>query len=319
MESTIQTSADFAFYLSRGSSVISDDAMKAARKALDAAQELARTPDAMKEFHIRAQHENRFIEFVKNFSFKLKDIDKLAVFFLYKNPPTGIVSNEIAVALEFVSNYEGLFPPTLCGMRFFQSLEHLDPDAASSFAEALRTEPSLKPEMVFRKTATTHKVVRKNRNISLQKCVSYFNENELIDEMESFLIDNLVAVRNKTSRTALNYADAILSVDDFVRFVLYCYTDHKLSALAYVKRNGARAALCGSLMRTYLDCQEMDEPSLIGELDMTLRGRPAFASTPRFILDPRKASSPRPPTEARGGNRTENPRPSTPSVREAQA
>jgi hypothetical protein len=240
--------------------------------------------DDMLEFTIRAQHDPEFQLFAKRFGSARRDEERLAVLWLFQKSEFPCGLEELAAALEYVFNYDGLLPANIACMRFFAFLQRFSQASAAAFARALIVVPKLDPAQVFRSVAAVFMIGREHSKLSTQACITYFNEASLIEGMQAFAVQRFVCIRRNEAVFSSTYAEAVVDEGEFIRFVLGIYTDCRLQAVDMLLKHCARSTLCFKLIRTYLAHQDADEPKLMAEILATVRGRPIFEPVQRFLV-----------------------------------
>lgn len=308
----------FAFHIPGRTPEIDPAILRIVCETLDAVRSLGSPAEGVREFHVRAQHDQVFAAFAQGFGFATLEPEKLAVLHLFKARPPERSVEDLADALEYVSRYRDVLPASVSCVRFHQSLHFFNPQAAEAFAKVLKVAPGLDPEKVFRNIATEYGIAASYRRIDQARCIAHFNEAEIIEGMEAFAIESYVCVRKKRSAASINYAEAVVSMDEFARFVLCVHTDPRHAVLDIIAKNGARASLCCSLIRCYLQHHDAEEALLVSELLATVRGRPPFVSMPKFLIETQRgvqrgepvlrlAKTCLPPAHAEGSRPAERP------------
>ena len=286
--SDTSTIPQFAFHVKGTASEMDGSLLRIVGDTLDAITSLHAPEEAMREFQVLAKHDPAFEAFVREFRFDLHESERLAVLRLFKSRPAELPVADLADALEFVSRYRDILPASRCCMRFYQALHFFSPQAADAFANALKVAPLLEPEKVFRNIAMEHGVTDSYRRIPVAHCISYFNQERLIEGLEAFHIENYICIRKKNSTMSINYAEAVVASDEFARFIICLHTDPRHLVLDLLRENGARASLCCSLIRCYLKNYHAEEALLVAELLATVRGRPPFISMPKFLIETKR-------------------------------
>ena len=311
-------SSRFTFHIPGDASEIDPAILRIVGATLDAVRSMGAPAESLREFRVRLQHDPAFEAFARAFGFATLEAEKLAVLHLFKNRPTEWSATDLADALEYASRYRDVLPSSVSSVRFYQSLHFFNPEAADAFAKVLKVAPRVGTENVFRNIATEYGIAAFYRLVDQAPCISYFNEAQVIEGMEAFAVESYVCIRKKRAAASISYAEAVMSTDEFVRFVLCVHTDPRRTALTIITQNGARASLCYSLIRCYLQHHNAEEPRLVSELLATVRGRPPFVSTPKFLIETQRrisrgepvlrlAKNSLPPAHAEGARPVERP------------
>ena len=277
----------FAFPVFVKKKPIDEAALRKIDEAYERLAAIASPENALHEFAILSQHDAAFKAFLRFFQCDWSDIEKLVLLSLFKNKTEEFKVEELFGAMEYASRYRGLLPASLASIRYYQALQFFDQKPANSFADALRIAPHLDPEETFRNIAFDFRIDKFQHLVDPLLAVTYFNNAKIIDGMEAFLVEDFVCIRRTRASASINYAEAVISSAEFVRFALSIYSDGRRAALEILNTNGARASFCYPIIRTYLDHYAADEELLIGEMLAVVRGKPAFVSQPRFLAEPR--------------------------------
>jgi len=255
---------------------------------LEQARRSAGDPETLHEFSVRARHEQGFVAFLHQFQFSLTETERLAALALYKAEAPGAAAGKalraraavLAVALEYCSRYRHAVAADLDLMRFYQTLHYFNPRAAEAFAEVLRVAPDLEAGFVFRNIARDYDITRALKPVAPGECIRHFNLVPLIEGLEAFAVDDHVGLRRAAGRSSHAYAEAMLRISDFSRFVLCAYTDPRQNILRLIQAHGALRSLCVPLIRTYLAHHDADPLVLESEIQQVILGRPRFPARP---------------------------------------